>query len=105
MGSALGEMKRAGLAVLGAMALLCTLAANASAADDPSPPGANDLSCEPSAAHPRPVILVHGLGATMSGNWDYNAPRLADAGYCVFALTYGQRESQDNPAYQPGGVE
>jgi triacylglycerol esterase/lipase EstA (alpha/beta hydrolase family) len=58
---------------------------------DPSapPPGANDFSCTPSAAHPDPVVLVHGLGATMGENWASYAPLLADNGYCVFALTYG----------------
>jgi triacylglycerol lipase len=53
------------------------------------PPGTNDFSCRPSAAHPNPVVLVHGLGATMSENWGYLAPLLAKRGYCVFALTYG----------------
>jgi pimeloyl-ACP methyl ester carboxylesterase len=53
------------------------------------PPGTNDFSCRPSAAHPNPVVLVHGLGATMSENWGYIAPLLAKRGYCVFALTYG----------------
>jgi len=53
------------------------------------PPGANDFTCKPTAAHPRPVVLVHGLGATMGENWATLAPLLANEGYCVFALTYG----------------
>jgi len=105
MNRVMGEMKRAGLAAACVTAILWTFAAGAVAAEDPPPPGANDFECEPSAAHPRPVVLVHGLGATMSGNWGHNSPRLAEAGYCVFALTYGQRENQANPVYQPGGVE
>src|SRR5690242_20223928 len=47
------------------------------------PPGANDFSCQPSAAHPNPVVLVHGLGATMGENWATYAPLLANHGYCV----------------------
>src|SRR4051794_3213478 len=54
-----------------------------------SPPGANDFSCRPSRAHPDPVVLVHGLGATAGENWGTMAPLLKNNGYCVFALTYG----------------
>jgi len=64
------------------------LAANP--APNASPAGANNWSCKPSAAHPEPVVLVHGLSATMGENWGTMAPLLADNGYCVFALTYGR---------------
>jgi triacylglycerol esterase/lipase EstA (alpha/beta hydrolase family) len=58
----------------------------------PGVPGANDWSCRPSAAHPRPVVLVHGTFANGSVNWSVAAPAFAAHGYCVFALTYGQKQ-------------
>ncbi len=52
-------------------------------------PGTNDFSCKPTAAHPRPVILVHGTLGNRSTNWQTYGPLLKNNGYCVFALTYG----------------
>jgi triacylglycerol lipase len=69
--------------------LIAVLGGAGPARADQSPAGSNDFSCKPTAAHPRPVVLVHGLGATQAANWSYHAPRLKAAGYCVFSLTYG----------------
>ncbi|MEV0299341.1 alpha/beta fold hydrolase [Nocardia sp. NPDC050710] len=52
------------------------------------PPGANDWSCRPSAAHPNPVVLLHGL-SNDTITWNSLAPVLAGAGFCVFTTTYG----------------
>lgn len=64
----------------------------AAGATDPfgSPPGANQWQCRPSAAHPEPVVLVHGLMGNRNTNWQTYAPLLKNHGYCVYALTYGQ---------------
>ncbi|MDH6448841.1 MULTISPECIES: alpha/beta fold hydrolase [unclassified Streptomyces] len=61
----------------------------AQAADAPSS-GWNDYSCKPSAAHPRPVVLVHGTFANSVDNWLALAPYLENRDYCVFSFDYGQ---------------
>jgi triacylglycerol esterase/lipase EstA (alpha/beta hydrolase family) len=71
-----------------------------------SPPGANDWSCKPSAAHPRPVILVHGTFADMSDSWQALSPLLSNNGYCVFALNYGSFNGSGSLGiYAAGPVE
>jgi triacylglycerol esterase/lipase EstA (alpha/beta hydrolase family) len=52
--------------------------------------GINDFSCRPSAAHPRPVVLVHGTFGNAWDNWLVGAPYIAARGFCVFELDYGQ---------------
>jgi triacylglycerol esterase/lipase EstA (alpha/beta hydrolase family) len=52
--------------------------------------GFNDWSCRPSAAHPEPVVLLHGLGGNGPGNFSTLGPSLAAAGFCAYAPTYGE---------------
>ncbi|MFE3002153.1 esterase/lipase family protein [Nocardia sp. NPDC059246] len=65
------------------------------AVDHPNalPIGMNDFGCKPSAAHPRPLILVNGTFGNMYMNWSMYSPQFRADGYCVFGLDYG---------YEPG---
>ncbi|MCI3243618.1 esterase/lipase family protein [Streptomyces spinosisporus] len=65
-------------------------AATAAHASEAPHTGWNDYSCKPSAAHPRPVVLVHGTFGNSVDNWLALAPYLENRGYCVFSLDYGQ---------------
>ncbi len=91
-------------AALAAAAISLGAAAPAQAGYDPGPPGANDFTCETTPAQPRPVVLVHGLSANGTYNWGYMAPVLYDAGFCVFALTYGVDPRTELFPYSPGGT-
>ena len=60
-------------------------------------PGANDFACR-SAAHPVPVILVHGTFGDMTVSWNALSPLLKSQGYCVFALDLVRRgDGADGP--------
>ncbi len=100
----MGPTIRRSSLLLSLVIALLTAPAALAAPPDPSPAGANDFECEPTKAHPRPVVLVHGLGATMGTNWRFHSPEIAAAGYCVFALTYGRDPRLAQQPISPGGV-
>ncbi|GGT41417.1 lipase [Streptomyces kurssanovii] len=79
-------------ALMLAVAVALTPAATATAEPTTAATGSgwNDYDCKPSAAHPRPVVLVHGTLGNSVDNWLVLAPYLVKRGYCVFSLDYGQ---------------
>lgn len=60
-----------------------------------SPPGSNRFDCRDRNDRD-PVVLLHATAMNQSANWAYLAPTLANAGYCVFSLTYGQTSWSHN---------
>lgn len=67
-------------------------------------PGSNDFTCKPTAAHPRPVVLLHGTGGSQQTNWGAYVATLANRGYCVFAMTYGAIPGAPWPVSAIGGM-
>ncbi len=55
--------------------------------------GLNDVSCQLTPAHPRPVVLVHGRGGNVDG-FGSLIDALTAAGYCVFGMNYGQTDGR-----------
>jgi triacylglycerol esterase/lipase EstA (alpha/beta hydrolase family) len=51
--------------------------------------GTNNWSCKPTAAHPRPLVLVHGTFQSGTAAWLAAAQAFVRRGFCVFALNYG----------------
>lgn len=72
-----------------ALLLASTLALSPAHAATTAKGGNNDAACVPSAAHPDPVVLLHGLGATYYEDINLLQSYLAGRGYCTFSETYG----------------
>ncbi|MFB7717405.1 lipase family alpha/beta hydrolase [Nocardia sp. NPDC056100] len=69
-----------------------------------TPPGGNDWTCVPTAAHPEPVVLVHGIAGNGAG-WPAMSPLLHNNGYCVYSVTYGIYPGQGGLIAGAGGLE
>jgi pimeloyl-ACP methyl ester carboxylesterase len=89
-------VSRTAVALAVAAATLALGAGSAAAAG-----GTNDTTCRPSAAHPEPVVVLHGLGANKDEDLNVLQGDLSARGYCTYALTYGAPNGQ---AYV-GGLE
>ncbi len=88
-----------GAVVSTAATVLAVVSASPASASAPSS-GFNVAGCRPSAAHPNPVVLLHGLGSSGTQTFSLIGPYLAGAGYCAFSVDYGA-----NNAFSPNGFE
>ena len=89
-------MRSARLAAIGAAAAVVFAAslvrvAPADAVASTVPPqGVNNWSCKATPSRPNPVVLVHGTYGDMTV-WNTMGPALVNAGFCVYALNYGNQ--------------
>src|SRR4051812_40203534 len=93
------RFRRTAAGLFAAVLLAASVSSATTATAAPSS-GFDNWSCKPSAAHPEPLVLLHGLGGNGPGNYSYLGPFLAAKGYCAFTLTYGQA----TPAIPVGGT-
>ena len=67
-------------------------------------PGVNIWDGAPDERHPVPVVLIHGTAGSAVTNWATLAPVLHNAGYRVFAPTYGVLPGARWPLSELGGL-
>lgn len=79
------------LALVLAVGLTTTTPAQAAWLPTLAAAGASDWSCQPTSAHPSPVVIVHGTFGDSKSLLDRLSWSMHSAGYCVFALDYGTR--------------
>jgi triacylglycerol lipase len=53
----------------------------------------NGANCKPPLQHPYPVVLLPGTYGVST--WQLIGPQLAELGYCVYTLSYGNSETGD----------
>lgn len=64
--------------------------------------GNNDPSCRPTSAHPYPVVLLHGLGATYYEDINVLQSEIASRGYCTFSSTRSTLRTPGRSPARPG---
>ncbi len=65
------------------------------------PPGANDFSCRPDAGE-EPVVLVHGLLANQTNNWQYDTHRFSPTAATASSPSpMGPSPKSHSPAISP----
>jgi triacylglycerol esterase/lipase EstA (alpha/beta hydrolase family) len=64
----------------------------------------NNWSCKPTAAHPYPVLLLHGTLFNENLTWQALSPELVADGYCVYGFDYGGASDTQFGVYGEGDI-